>query len=123
MSLTFSKSSQVVILGENPLRGEPFWKRVFPLNPRHRGLIRVGFFVRGTQGTVKGISSPPLQKGGIKTYPCKATGDPCFQKLLKVLGKWLGRNPFSKGFLPTATGKPNTPNWKEKSLQVYFFTL
>jgi hypothetical protein len=35
-----------------------------------------------------------------KTCPCEATGDPCFQKLLKVLGKWLGRNPFSKGFLP-----------------------
>jgi hypothetical protein len=34
-------------------------------------LIRVGFFVRGTQSTVKGIPSPPLQKGEIKTYPCK----------------------------------------------------
>jgi hypothetical protein len=25
------------------LRGKPFRKRVFPLNPRHRGLTRVGF--------------------------------------------------------------------------------
>jgi hypothetical protein len=34
------------------------------------------------------------------TKASPATGAPCFQKLLKVLGKWLGRNPFSKGFLP-----------------------
>jgi hypothetical protein len=33
------KGAMSLTYGENPLRGKPFWKRVFPLNPRHRGSL------------------------------------------------------------------------------------
>jgi hypothetical protein len=67
--------------------------------PPSRSLTRVGFFVRGSsrsregplkspfyKGGFRGILSkekkippiPPLQKGGIKTYPYKPPGPPFF---------------------------------------------
>jgi hypothetical protein len=52
--------------------------------------------VRGTQGTVKGISSPPFIKGGINTYPCKPLTPSTARR--KSLAGYEQRRLFTSGF-------------------------